>query len=48
MINTQESGTIRNILKWAIVTLKKSDIEFPETDADTLFPLVKDTIIFNN
>lgn len=32
----QDVNTIRNILKWAIVTLKKSDIEFPETNADTL------------
>ena len=36
MINTQKSSTIRNILKWAIISLKESDIEYPETDADTL------------
>ena len=32
--------TIRNILKWAIVTLKESDIEFPEINADTLLAYV--------
>jgi release factor glutamine methyltransferase len=32
--------TIRNIRKWAIATLKESDIEFPETDADSLLAYV--------
>ena len=32
----KETNTIRNILKWAIVTLKESGIEFPEINADTL------------
>ncbi len=36
MVDDQESNTIRNILKWAIVTLKESGIEFPEINADTL------------
>ncbi len=36
MAYAQEANTIRNILKWATAALKKSDIEFPETDADTL------------
>ncbi len=36
MIKTHESYTIRNILKWAIVNLKESGIEFPEINADTL------------
>ncbi len=40
MINTQESNTIHNILKWAINTLKKSDIEFPEINADTLLSYI--------
>ncbi|MBC8554319.1 MAG: peptide chain release factor N(5)-glutamine methyltransferase [Candidatus Brocadiales bacterium] len=36
MTNAQDGNTIRNSLKWAIAILKKSEIEFPETDADTL------------
>ena len=33
-------NSIRNILKWAIATLKESDIEFPEINADTLLCFV--------
>lgn len=36
MADVQDANTIRSILKWAISTLKKSDIEFPEINADTL------------
>lgn len=36
MRDIKKVNTIRNILKWAIVTLKESGIEFPEIDADTL------------
>lgn len=36
MAYVQEAMTIRNIRRWAITTLKKSDIEFPEINADTL------------
>ena len=32
----QESDTIRNLLNWAVITLKKSNIEFPQSDAATL------------
>ena len=40
MTNTQEPKTIHNILRWAITTLKESDIEFPEINADTLLAYV--------
>ena len=40
MINTLESNTIHNILKWSIATLKKSNIEFPGINADTLLAYV--------
>ena len=40
MTNTLESKTIRDILKWAISTLKESEIEFPEINADTLLAYV--------
>ena len=36
MASVQDINTIRNILKWAIRTLKESDIESPEIDADIL------------
>lgn len=36
MIRIQDSDTIRYLLSWAVVTLKKSDIEFPQSDAATL------------
>ncbi len=36
MIFIQDANTIRNILRWAIITLKESNIEFPEINADTL------------
>ena len=36
MMNTLETKTIHNILKWAIVTLKEADIESPGINADTL------------
>ncbi len=34
------ANTIRNILKWAIATLKESDIEYPDINADSLLALV--------
>ena len=40
MAHTQDRNTIRNILKSAIVILKKSEIEFPEINADTLLAYV--------
>jgi release factor glutamine methyltransferase len=36
MVYAQDRNTIRNRLKWAIAILKKSEIEFPEINADTL------------
>ena len=36
MAYAQDGNTIRDSLKWAITILKKSEIEFPEIDADTL------------
>ncbi|MBC8554933.1 MAG: hypothetical protein H8D23_35420, partial [Candidatus Brocadiales bacterium] len=36
MAHTQGRNTIRNILKSAIAKLKKSEIELPELNADTL------------
>jgi len=40
MAHTHGRNTIRNILKSAIVILKKSEIEFPEINADTLLAYV--------
>ena len=40
MAYAQDGNTIRDSLKWAITILKKSEIEFPETDADTLLAYV--------
>ena len=40
MAHTQDRNTIRNILKSAIAKLKKSEIEFPEINADTLLAYV--------
>jgi len=40
MTYVQAGNTIRNSLKWAIVILKKSEIEFPEIDADALLAYV--------
>ena len=40
MAHTQDRNTIRNILKSAIEKLKKSEIEFPEINADTLLAYV--------
>ncbi|MFQ5965359.1 MAG: peptide chain release factor N(5)-glutamine methyltransferase [Candidatus Scalinduaceae bacterium] len=36
MVNIQETNTIRNLLKWAVDTLKKSNIESADINADTL------------
>jgi release factor glutamine methyltransferase len=36
MINIQEKNTIRNTLRWAIDTLKNSNIESPSINAETL------------
>ncbi len=36
MTQIQESDIIRHLLRWAVVTLKRSDIEFPQSDAATL------------
>lgn len=40
LINTQENNSIRHILKWAVDTLKKHGIEFPDTNAHTLLSYV--------
>lgn len=40
MASVQNTNTIRNILKWAIKTLKRSDIESPEINGDTLLAYV--------
>ena len=40
MAHTQDRNTIRNILKSAIAKLKKSEIEFPEINADTLLAYI--------
>ena len=40
MIYTQETKTIRNILKWAITTLKEAEIDSPGINADTLLAFV--------
>ncbi len=40
MINIQKTDTIRNILKWAIATLKEADIDSPGINADTLLSFV--------
>ncbi len=40
MINTQETQTIRNILKWAIATLKEAETDSPGINADTLLSFV--------
>ncbi len=40
MAYAQDANTIRNILKWAAAALKRSGIEFPETNADTLLAYV--------
>ncbi len=40
MVYTQEINTIRNILKWAIATLKEADIDSPGINADTLLSFV--------
>ena len=40
MAHTQDRNTIRNILKSAIEKLKKSEIEFPEINADTLLAYI--------
>lgn len=40
MSHAQDENTIRNILKSAIAILKKSKIEFPEINADTLLSYV--------
>ena len=40
MASAQEVHTIRNSLKQAIEILKKSEIEFPENNADTLLAYV--------
>ena len=40
MINTLETKTIRNILKWAIATLKEAEIDSPGINADTLLAFV--------
>ena len=40
MTYAQDGNTIRNSIKWAITTLKRSEIEFPEIDADTLLAYV--------
>ncbi len=34
------ANTIRNILKWAIATLKEADIDSPDINADTLLSFV--------
>ncbi|MDR4497420.1 MAG: peptide chain release factor N(5)-glutamine methyltransferase [Candidatus Scalindua sp.] len=36
MTKTQETRTIRHLLGWAIITLKNSNIEFPNSNAETL------------
>jgi release factor glutamine methyltransferase len=40
MAYAQDGNTIRDSLKWAIAVLKKSEIEFPEINADTLLAYV--------
>ncbi len=40
MVYAQDGSTIRDSLKWAITILKKSEIEFPEINADTLLTYV--------
>jgi release factor glutamine methyltransferase len=40
MTYAQDGNSIRNSLKWAIEILKKSEIEFPEINADTLLAYV--------
>ena len=40
MTYVQGTNTIRNILKWAIKTLKRSEIESPEINGDTLLAYV--------
>jgi release factor glutamine methyltransferase len=40
MVYTQERNTIRNILKWAIATLKEADIDSSGINADTLLSFV--------
>ena len=40
MAYVQDTNTIRNILKWAIKTLKGSEIESPEINGDTLLAYV--------
>ncbi len=40
MAYVQDTNTIRNILKWAIKTLKGSEIESPEISGDTLLAYV--------
>jgi release factor glutamine methyltransferase len=40
MTYAQDGNTIRNCLKWANVILKKSEIEFPEINADTLLAYI--------
>ncbi len=40
MTHAQDGNTIRNSIKWAITILKRSEIEFPEIDADTLLAYV--------
>jgi len=40
MVYTQERNAIRNILKWAIATLKEADIDSPGINADTLLSFV--------
>jgi release factor glutamine methyltransferase len=40
MAYAQDGNTIRNSLKWAIAILKKSKIEIPEINADTLLAFI--------
>ncbi len=40
MTYAQDGNTIRNCLKWANGILKKSEIEFPEINADTLLAYI--------
>lgn len=40
MVYTQETKTIRNILKWAITTLKEAEIDSPGINADALLAFV--------
>ena len=40
MRDIKKANTIRNKLKWAIASLKESDIEYPDINADTLLAFV--------